>query len=96
MSNKTSLLLILALVAASIASLPRVCAEEPDRSSFESVITCDDQYSALLARAKEQLSKGDRAGALRSLLAARAQLQRCKERDQGDSGDETAIALNSL
>jgi len=39
---------------------------------------CGDQYNALVRQAKDNLIKGDRAGAIRLLRAAKVQLHSCE------------------
>ena len=46
---------------------------------------CIEQYDATLRAAKDELSKGDRNDAINSLLAARAQLNRCGQIPSGPS-----------
>jgi hypothetical protein len=41
---------------------------------------CGDQYNALVRQAKQDLIKGDRAGAIRLLRAAKVQLHVCEVR----------------
>jgi hypothetical protein len=95
MLKPSVLLFVSALAISSIASLPRVCAEDSRDSAaaIGNASTCGDQYNALLARAKAALIKGDRAEALGSLLAAKAQLQRCQELER-NSTVAVAVALN--
>lgn len=96
MRKLSVLLFVSALAISSVASLPRVCAEDSGDSAaaIGNVSTCGDQYNTLLARAKAALIKGDRAEALGSLVAAKAQLQRCLEREERKPTVAAAVALN--
>lgn len=55
---------------------------------------CGDRYNALLLQAKAALVKGDRNGAVRSLIAARSQLRDCQGRERLDSAPASALGLN--
>lgn len=93
----TNLALVFALTIGAIASLPRVCAEGSDRilpAANEAESTCADRYNALLTQAKAALTQGDRARAVGSLLAAKAQLRVCQEREERNSIAAVAVAMN--
>jgi hypothetical protein len=94
MRKPSVLLFVSALAISSIASLPRVCAEgsRDSAAAIDNVSTCGDQYNADLARARAALIKGNRAEALTALIAAKAQLQRCQEREERNS--TVAVGLN--
>lgn len=97
MRSVSTVLFVVALVIGSITSLPRVCAEGSDANASTLVGgsgTCGDRYNALVERAKASLIRGDRAGAVDSLVAARAQLLRCQELEERDSVATIAVALN--
>ena len=98
MPKFTSLVFAFALVVGSIASLPRVCAEGPDRSAAlvpPDSSSCTDRFNALLAQAKVSLVKGNRSAAINSLIAARSQLHTCQEEEERNSTASVAVALNS-
>jgi hypothetical protein len=93
----SNLALVFAVAIGSIASLPRVCAEGSDRilpAANEAESTCGDQYNALLTQAKAALTQGDRARAVSSLFAAKAQLRVCQEREERNSIAAVAVAMN--
>jgi len=93
MSRLANLLFISALAIGSITSLPRVCAEGSDHvTKVES--TCGDHYNALLTQAKAALTHGNRAAALNSLVAAKAQLRICQEREEHNSVAAVAVAMD--
>jgi hypothetical protein len=98
MPKSTSLVFAFALVAGSIASLPRVCAECPDGSvaaESREGSSCADRYNALLGQAKVSLVKGDRGAAINSLIAAKIQLRTCQQLEERNSTVAVAVALNS-
>lgn len=93
----STLALVFAAAIGSIASLPRVCAESSDRilpTANHADSTCGDQYNSLLAQAKAALTQGDRALAVTSLVAAKAQLRTCQQREEHDSIAAVAVAMN--
>jgi hypothetical protein len=93
----TNLALAFALAIGSIASLPRVCAEGSDRilpTANQAESTCGDHYNELLTKARAALTQGDRARAVTSLLAAKAQLRECQEREERNSIAPVAVAMN--
>ena len=93
----TTIVLAAVVTVGSIASLPRMCAEGSDGSSRVGLhdTSCGDRYDALLVQAKASLIKGDRAGAINSLVAARHQLLHCQEMEERNSIAAIAVALNS-
>ena len=96
-----TLLFATILAVGSIASLPRLCAEGPDRSAAVGAAglpdnsSCTDRFNALLAQAKVSLVKGNRSAAINSLIAARIQLHTCQEEEERNSTASVAVALNS-
>jgi len=64
------IVLILALVPAMWFAEYRLNAQAP--------VSCDDQYNALVQQAKAELAKGDRTGAINSLIEARNKLRDCE------------------
>jgi hypothetical protein len=99
MSTVKSLLFALTLSTGLIATLPCVCAKDTVdawSASAGGSFTCGDRYNALIKQGKAALTKGDQAGALRSLLAARSQLHQCQQREKENVTGAIAIALNSL
>jgi len=91
------LLVMVALVVGSIVSRPRACAEDAAFNSFSSIDdtnTCGDRYNLLVSQAHDFLVKGDRSGALDSLLSAKDQLRLCEELEERNSMGPVAIALN--
>ena len=93
MPKLTTLLFVSVLAIGSVPSLPRVCAEgSADVTEIES--TCGDRYNALLTRAKAALTRGDQAGAVNSLVAAKAQLRVCQEREERNPMAAVAVAMN--
>jgi hypothetical protein len=98
MNRIYSLVFALTFSAATIASLPCVCAKDTLDAwsvSMGATDTCSDRYNALVAQAKNALSRGDQHGALQGLVAARSQLRVCEERDHDSATGVVAIALNS-
>jgi len=59
------------VVGATGFGLQRLRAESPQGA-------CVEQYNSLVEQAKADLISGDRAGAINSLTAARAQIRRCE------------------
>lgn len=97
MRSVSTVVFVMALVIGSMTSLPRVCAEGSDASASTFVGdsgTCGDRYNALVEQAKASLIRGDRAGAVGSLVAAKAQLLRCQELEERNSVATIAVALN--
>lgn len=87
MRKRFGFFILMILVIGSIASLPRVCAED----SVEVITTCGDHYNALVERAKTALASGNRSAAIAALLAAKDQLRRCEDRE---STNTIAVAFN--
>ena len=85
MRTRFGFVVLTIFIIGSIASLPRVCAED----SLELTTTCGDHYNALVARAKTALASGNRSAAVAALLAAKDQLRRCEDRES-----TTAIAIS--
>lgn len=77
-----TLLLFAAIVAIPVLRAPSTIA--PAVEIDESRSTCGDQYNALVKQAKDDLVKGDRAGAVRLLRAAQVQLHTCEVRTAQD------------
>ena len=97
MPRLTSLVFVFALVAGSITSLPRLCAEGPDGSvaaQFRTGSDCGDRYNALLRQAKSSLVRGDRVAAINSLIAAKSQLHTCQDLEDRNSTAAVAVTLN--
>jgi hypothetical protein len=57
-------------------------------------VSCGDRYNAMVSDAKSALVKGDRVGALHSLISARSQLRRCHDREMENATGTVALALN--
>ena len=92
-----TLLFATVLALASIASLPRICAEGPDGSAAVGLpdsSSCTDRFNALLAQAKASLVRGNRGAAINSLIAAKTQLHTCQEQEERNSTAAVAVALN--
>ena len=93
-------LLAAAFVTASIAGLPRTCAEGPTRTSAaepaNDSAACSERYNALLGQAKASLIQGDRNAAINSLIAANSQLRRCEELEKQNSTARVGVAMNNL
>jgi hypothetical protein len=75
--KKGRFVLALGVVIAAIAAIVLVHIRTV-RAKELAANQCIEQYDAFLKAAKEDLTKGDRPGAINSLLAARAQLNRCQ------------------
>ena len=87
----------LVLSAGTIAALPCVCAEGPLNAASASIgdsVSCGDRYNAMVSDAKSALVKGDRVGAVHSLISARSQLRRCNDRERENATGAVALALN--
>jgi hypothetical protein len=100
MRLQTTILIVSALAAVSIAGLPPLSdAEGADVTaaahSRDDSSACTDRYNTLLGQAKAALLKGDRGSAINSLIAARVQLRRCQELDERNSTTAVGIAWNS-
>jgi len=96
MRRVSSLVFALALGAGSIGALPCVCAKDSLDFMSTSVgdsVTCGDRYNSMIAGAKWALMRGDHAGALQSLEAAKSQLRRCQNLEENTAG-ATSLALN--
>ncbi len=97
MRRVSSLVFALSLGVGSITALPCVCAKDSLDAVAASIgesATCGDRYNAMVSGAKSALIKGDQAGALRSLEAAKSQLHRCQDLEEEDATGATALALN--
>jgi hypothetical protein len=96
MRMRNILLFATVLAVASIATLPRLCADPNEGATAAShdSASCTDRFNALLAQAKASLVKGDRSAAINSLIAARIQLHTCEEQEERNSTAAVAVALN--
>ena len=95
MTKTTTLIIAIAIVAAGAAFLRRSVGHASIKPAYSDV-TCGDEYNALVLRAKQSLQKGDRAGAISSLLAAQTQLRHCEELEERNAAQPHSVALNSL
>jgi len=93
----STLLVLLGLTAGAIAALPRLYAQGSDANvspAMDDSGNCIDHYNALVKGAKAALIKGDRAGAIHSLVAARTELRHCQQLEEREAAGETALAFN--
>jgi hypothetical protein len=75
------------LLFAAVLVVPVIRARNtiPDAPEIaEGRTTCGDHYNSLIAQAKDDLLKGDRAGSVRLLRAAQVQLHLCAVRTTQD------------
>ena len=99
MRSSTIFLLAVALTTASIAGIPRICADCPTPATAAELsddsAACTARYNALLGQAKTSLIRGDRNAAVNSLIAANSQLRRCQELEERNSTVPVAVAVNN-
>jgi hypothetical protein len=74
--NRLCLGLVLGVALTATAGLSRARAEDSRR---DTPAVCDERYRTLVEDAKRCLLKGDKDGAVESLIAARAELARCTD-----------------
>jgi hypothetical protein len=84
------------MTVAIIGGTGAYAASGPKAATPETGPTCVSLYNAKLTAAETALVKGDRAGALNSLLEAMDQLARCERRDQEGSDGKTSLSFNDL
>jgi hypothetical protein len=65
---------ILAIVLIGL-TVDRLTSESPQQRAER---VCIDKYNSLVTQAKTNLTRGDRIGAINSLVAAKAQLHQCE------------------
>ena len=78
-------------VFTSYCAVQAATVPEPASNSGPS---CLAQYNAKLIEAKAALVKGDRTGALASLIEAKDRLARCEERERDSSSGATDTSFN--
>lgn len=93
MTKTTTLLIAAAMIALSLAFLPRALTRASNLPHLSETPTCGDQYNAMVLRAKQALARGDRAAAISGLIEAQGQLRHCQELEERNAQAPHGVAL---